>query len=301
MSARTGTGPHRGRPRCPGPGCAAPGESPGVPDMPGERGPVLPAPTLLSPFVKQEKKQINNQTKTKQFRKGINGSFSRGEKSRVGAGRGGAGGARCRGGIGGQKLSVLFLPSLRGERRDPGAGAAAPRCGTELRPTLGTRGARDSRRVCPRSGRGPSVETRRDPNGRLKRARGRSRGVRRAAGCSLMSGTRQERTRGRVGRAGWTGMDPPVSSGRPPSPQRLRQRPRRCPGERGTGGPAPVGAPRAATGASAGGRGGLRAPPPHLGSAGRGKAPLPFPSRRGPAPATSRLPRARRAPSEVRG
>lgn len=41
-------------------------------------------------------------------------------------------------------------------------GQEPPRLGTELPPTLGTRGARDSRRVCPRSGRGTFG---RDPTG----------------------------------------------------------------------------------------------------------------------------------------
>lgn len=57
-------------------------------------------------------------------------------------------------------------------------------------------GARGSLRVSPGSGRGVPVQTRRDPKGVLERARSRRRA--RAADRSLMLGTRQERTRGRV-------------------------------------------------------------------------------------------------------
>lgn len=112
---------------------------------------------------------------------------------------------------------------------------------------------------------------------------------------ALISGTKPERARGgRDGSPGALGTDPRCHPAALP-----RSRPRPCPRERGTGtdgarpGPGlpeqPPVPPR--------GDAEICAPAPHLGSAGRGRAPLPSPNRLGPAPAASRPPW---APSEVR-
>lgn len=206
----------------------------------------------------------------------------------------------------GQKLPVSFLPSLRGERPDPAAGAAAPRCGTELPPGLGpgttttTTPGQPPRFPPERSGSpGPDGTGPKGTPGA---------GCRGAAGRSPVSGTRQERTRGSVDR---DGPPPPLPSGRPPSPAAC---PDGAPGsaEPGRAGTRPGRLPLASPL-----RPGLLKPPPllprgdaefcsptpHLGSAGRGRAPLLSPNRLGPVPATSRPPRTRRDEplSEVRG
>lgn len=184
----------------------------------------------------------------------------------------------------GQKLPVSSLPSLRGERPDPAAGAAAPRCGTELPPGLGpgttttTTPGQPPRFPPERSGSpGPDGT---GPKG-TPGAGGRG-----AAGRSPVSGTRQERTRGSVDR---DGPPPPAAVGPPALPCSL---PRRRPGERGTGTgwdtagpapaglPAPAGAPKAASFASAGRRGILLShPSPGLRGKGQSSAAFSEPAR----------------------
>lgn len=207
----------------------------------------------------------------------------------------------------GQKLPVSSLPSLRGERPDPAAGAAAPRCGTELPPGLGpgtttTTPGQPPRFPPERSGSpGPDGT---GPKG-TPGAGGRPGGSGAVSRVGDEAGE-NERERG-PGRT----PPPPLPSGRPPSPAAC---PDGAPGsaEPGRAGTRPGRLPLASPL-----RPGLLKPPPllprgdaefcsptpHLGSAGRGRAPLLSPNRLGPVPATSRPPRTRRDEplSEVRG
>lgn len=174
-----------------------------------------------------------------------------------------------------------MVPAIGGNRRELG--------NPNFIPALVERGVarprRRSRRLSPGSG-----EPQSDPNGHLEQPWARR--VRGAARGALISGTRQQRARESAGRAGWAGTDPPVPSGRfSPQPAPTVPPGRRNRHGRNTALPEqPPVPPR--------GDAETCAPPPHLGSAGRGRAPLLSPTRRGPAPAASRLPW---APSEVRG
>lgn len=207
MLPKSGVAPQRHRTRCPGPGSAASGESPGAPDSPGEPVPVLRAPTALSPFVKQEGRNISER---------INGIFSKewGEK-RVGAGQGGAGGACRHGGTGGQKLPVLALLSLSGERQNLGAEAAWPvvpgrapaRAGQRREPGLAAS-------FLP----GADEESRSRPAGTQTSAwSGRRIGAAGVwGGSGVVSDVRDEagENERERGTGEWAGVDPPLPSGR---------------------------------------------------------------------------------------
>lgn len=185
----------------------------------------------------------------------------------------------------GQKLPVSSLPSLRGERPDPAAGAAAPRCGTELPPGLGpgttttTTPGQPPRFPPERSGSpGPDGT---GPKG-TPGAGGRPGGSGAVSRVGDEAGE-NERERG-PGRT-----PPPAAVGPPALPCSL---PRRRPGERGTGTgwdtagpapaglPAPAGAPKAASFASAGRRGILLShPSPGLRGKGQSSAAFSEPAR----------------------